>query len=61
VDDVEKLEKQSLAEYVAALERTIEKLDEALKRISNEKEQLFEDYIASLYRIHKIENRNKGA
>jgi hypothetical protein len=54
MDDVEKQEKQSLDEYVKALERTTENLDKILEKVTYEKERLFEDYVDSLRKLHNI-------
>ena len=54
MDDVEELEKQNLDEYVAALERTVKELDDSLKRISEEKAELFDEHVNALYKIYKI-------
>ncbi|MCD6135750.1 hypothetical protein J7J63_03450 [Candidatus Bipolaricaulota bacterium] len=54
MDDVEKLEKQDLDNYVNALENKIEELSQDLNNLQAEKEQLFNEYVSSLQLIYRI-------
>lgn len=54
MDDVEKLEKQDLDNYINALENKIEELSQDLNNLQAEKEQLFNEYVSSLQLIYRI-------
>ena len=54
MDDVEKLEKQDLDNYVKALEAKVNELAQDLNDIQAAKEELFDEYVSSLHKIYRI-------